>query len=93
MKKDNGFENIKDIFEKKTESKKAPTYRWQELALNIIKELNIPNNKRSSVFKICKENPRAFVEQSLNDTKELCESGDRWRYFFKLVNQKKDPKN
>lgn len=90
MSKNNGFENIEDIFKKKQQGKKPPAYQWQDLALRIIKELHIPNFKRSSVFKACKENSKEFIERCLNDTKELCEEGEKWRYFFKLINQKKD---
>ena len=69
---------------------KAPAYQWQELALNIIKDLNIPNNKRNSVFMVCKKHSRQVVERALNDTKELCKTGEQWRYFFKLIEKKPD---
>ena len=92
MAKHNGFENIGDIFKnKQQEGKKPPAHQWQDMALHVVKELNIPNFKRSSVFKICKENSKEFVEQCLNDTKELCDSKEKWRYFFKLVNERKNP--
>ena len=68
--------------------KKAPAFEWQDLALRIITELNIPNNKRSSVFLVCKKNTKPIVEKALNDTKELCKSGEKWRYFFKLIEKK-----
>lgn len=67
--------------------KKTPAYEWQELALKIIKDLNIPNFKKSSVFKICKEKPEYLIKQSLIDTKELCQTNEKWRYFFKIVNK------
>ncbi len=86
MKKDNGFSQLGDIFKDKKE-KKPPTYRWQDLALRIIEELDIPNFKRSSVFKVCKLNSQEFIERCLNDTKELCEKGEKWRYFFKIINE------
>ena len=54
---DNSFSSFSDILKKKqAEAKKAPAYPWQDLALQVIKDLNIPNFKRSAVFKICKEN-------------------------------------
>ena len=90
MSKNNGFENIEDIFKKKNQQKKPPAHQWQDLALRVIKELNIPNFKRSSVFKICKENSKEFVEQCLADTKELCNSKEKWRYFFKVANERKN---
>lgn len=87
------FESLGDLFQKKKTGKKPPTYQWQELALRVIKDLRIPNQKKSSVFKVCKENSKEFVEKCLNDTKELCEEGEEWRYFFKLVNDKENSKN
>ena len=89
MPKDNGFQDISSIIQNKTQQgKKPPAYEWQDLALRIIKELNIPNFKRSSVFKACKENSQEFVLRCLNDTKELCDSKEKWRYFFKLISEK-----
>lgn len=88
MQADNGFKKISNIFKDRKSVKKPPAYEWQELALKIIKELNIPNFKRSSVFKACKENQPHFVEKCLNDTKELCKSGIKWKYFFKIINKK-----
>ena len=81
------FSSFGDIIKNKEEKKKVkPTaYSWQELALQIIKELNIPNFKRSSVFKICKEAPENMVKAALVDTKELCKDGESWKYFFKVI--------
>jgi hypothetical protein len=69
---------------KAKQTKKAPAYPWQDLALRIIAELQIPGFKRSSVFKICKELPPHLVERALNDTKELCHNASAWKYFFKI---------
>ena len=76
-----------DIFKAREIQKpiKAPAYSWQDLALRIIKELNVPAIKRSSVFKICRDKPASVVERAINDTKELCQSGDKWKYFFKII--------
>lgn len=84
------FEQLGEIFKKQNSAKKIkpPAYEWQDFALRIIKELNIPNFKRSAVFKVCKEMPKPYVEKCLNDTKELCQTGARWKYFFKLISQK-----
>lgn len=84
MKINKGFEDLKAILKTKA-TKKPPAYEWQELALRIINELNIPNFKRNSVFKVCKNNPKSFIERCLNDTKELCQTGEKWKYFFKLI--------
>ncbi|PLX27949.1 hypothetical protein C0583_01785 [Candidatus Parcubacteria bacterium] len=86
MKEEKDFSNIKDIFASKIKSKKAPVYEWQDLALRIIKDLRVPNDKRSSVFKVCKDFPKQHIINSLNDTKELCHSREKWKYFFKVVN-------
>ncbi len=81
------MENISDILKAK-QSKKPPAYEWQELALRVIKELGVPKFKRNAVFKVCKENPKPFIERCLNDTKELCKTGECWKYFFKLITDK-----
>lgn len=85
MRDNNGMEKIGDLFGNKKQTKKPPAYAWQDLALIVIKELNIPWFKRSAVFKVCKENPRVYVEKCLNDTKELCAEGEKWKYFFKVA--------
>jgi hypothetical protein len=89
MKIDKGLEKIGDLFgpgSKNQHSRpKAPAYVWQDLALRVIRELNIPNFKRSAVFKVCKLKPRVYVEKCLNDTKELCQTGEQWKYFFKVA--------
>ncbi len=82
-----GLEKIKDLLGKPP-SKKPPAYPWQELALRVIDKLNIGPKKRNAVFKVCKENTKAVIEKALNDTKELAKTGEKWRYFFKLVNKK-----
>lgn len=81
-----------DIFKARQVQKpvKAPAYSWQDLALRVIKELAIPNFKRSSVFKICKEKTQQEIERAMNDTKELCKSGEQWKYFFKITEGKND---
>jgi len=81
------MDSLSDILKTK-KTIKPPAYPWQDLALRIIKELSIPDFKRNSVFKICKEKPAHEVELALNDTKELCKDGLRWKYFFKIIDQK-----
>lgn len=86
-----GFSSFKDIFDsKKRQTKKAPAHQWQDLALTVINDLSVPNFKRNSVFKICKENSKELVLNALNDTKELCDTGEKWKYFFKVVSSIKD---
>lgn len=86
------FTSFSDIFKDKIKQPtvKAPAYPWQDLALRIIQELNIPNFKRSAVFKICKDKPAPVIERAINDTKELCRSGDKWKYFFKIIDAPAD---
>jgi hypothetical protein len=83
------MDSLADIIKENKQEKKAPAYPWQELALQIINDLKIPNNKRSSVFKVCKENEPELIKRALNDTKELCKTGSAWRYFFKLIEENK----
>jgi len=93
MKTDEGPKKLSDLFAQKIATVKPPAYQWQDLALRIIKELAIPNFKRNSVFKACKDNHQIFIERCLNETKELCRSGDKWKYFFKLVDKGNQIKN
>ncbi|MDD3285770.1 MAG: hypothetical protein PHG95_04040 [Patescibacteria group bacterium] len=86
------MDNIADLISQR-QRKKAPAYPWQELALRIIQELSIPGFKRSAVFKICKELSPVLVERAMNDTKELCQSGASWKYFFKIADQYLADKN
>lgn len=87
MKQNKGFEKLDSLIGR-GQKKKPPAYQWQELALRVISELGVPNKKRSAVFKICKENNKNFIERCLNDTKELCRTGQCWKYFFKLISAK-----
>ena len=84
---DSNFEGLKDIIANR-QAEKMPAYPWQDLALRIIKELNVPAFKRNSVFKVCKTKPAHIILKAFNDTKELCKSGEKWKYFFKITNLK-----
>lgn len=83
-----GPQKLSELFGRK-ETAKAPAHEWQDLALRIIKELNVPGFKRNAVFKVCKENGKPAIEIALNDTKELCRTGEKWKYFFKVLGGKK----
>lgn len=90
------MENLKDILKNKPQAVKPPAYEWQDLALRIINELGVPDFKRNSVFKACKQYPKIMIEKAMNDTKELCEDGECWKYFFKVLanlDKKKDPES
>lgn len=86
-----GPQKIEDLLIAKI-NKRPPAYEWQDLALRIIGELNIPGFKKAAVFKACRDNHKQVILKALNDTKELCESGARWRYFFKILGKKDDKK-
>ncbi|MFA6306395.1 MAG: hypothetical protein WCV70_01075 [Patescibacteria group bacterium] len=89
MQTNKGMEKLGDLFMEGSKNQrlrpKAPAYAWQDLALEVIKELNIPDFKRSAVFRVCKLKPRVYIEKCLNDTKELCHTGEKWKYFFKVA--------
>lgn len=84
------FQSFSDIVRTKKKTIKPPSYPWQDLALRIIQELGVPGFKRSAVFKVAKEKPAHAVELALNDTKELCPDGLKWKYFFKIIDQKEN---
>ncbi len=95
MEIDAGAKKIKDLIKegqsrlKSGQIKKPPAYEWQDLALRVIAELSIPDFKRNAVFKVCRDYPKYFIFRCLNETKELCQTGQQWKYFFKLINQGK----
>ena len=82
------FKSFGDLMQNRAPVKKAPAYQWQDLALRIIQELDVPKEKRNSIFRVCKKYSKQHTEKALNDTKELCKSGEKWRYFFKVVEAK-----
>lgn len=83
--------SFKDILDNKKAAPKAPAYPWQDLALKVEREIKIPGFKRSALFKVCRDYPRVVIERCLADTKELCQSGEQWRYFFKIVTASSNP--
>ena len=87
MKINKGLEKLSDLIGR-GQARKPPAYQWQDLALRVIEELGIPQFKRNAIFKVCKEKPKNLIEKCLNDTKELCQTGEKWRYFLKLINNK-----
>jgi hypothetical protein len=82
---DKGLVKIGDLIKNKAKRIAPPVYVWQELALRVIEELGIPGFKRSAVFKVCKQLPEFLIKKALNDTKELCRTGAKWKYFFKII--------
>ena len=91
MKIDIGPQNLKDILlAKKVQVIKPPAYEWQDLALRLIAELQVPAFKRNSVFKACRDNSKETIEKAFNETKELAK-GESWKYFFKVIDSLKHP--
>ena len=86
------FTSFSDVFKDKLKKPvvKAPAYSWQELALRIIKDFDVPPVKKSSVFKICRDKAAPTIERAINDTKELCQGGEKWKYFFKIIDAPAD---
>jgi len=90
---DQDFIDFKAILASRSPAKKAPAYPWQDLALRIIQELAIPPFKKSAVFKVCRDNSKDYIEKCLNETKELAQGQESWRYFFKVVDNLNKPRN
>lgn len=66
------------------QQKETKTLPWQELALDIIKELRVPVYQKGSVFKCCKTDERR-ARFALTDCQEL---GKRHlKYFFKVYSE------
>ncbi len=86
------FSAFGSLLQARQNQQKPPAYPWQDLALRAIKELNAPPFKRSAIFKICKNLPKEVVERCLADTRELCKTGSKWQYFFKIVDNLGKPK-
>lgn len=82
-----GFKKIGETLNKRGVAK-LPAYPWQDLALQIIKELGVPDFKKSAVFKVCRDLPKSLVMQAFIDAKELAKDGAPWKYFFKVISQK-----
>ncbi|HNX10845.1 MAG TPA: hypothetical protein PKI61_01770 [bacterium] len=83
----NDFNSFSQILAARQPAKtiKPPAHPWQDLALRIIQELGVPAFKRSAVFKVCRDYPQNVIQAALTDTKELCTSGQKWAYFFKVI--------
>lgn len=91
MADDKGPQRLSLILGAKPAAIKPPAYQWQDMALKIIAEFGVPDFKRNSVFRVCKVNSKELVEKAVNETKELCPTGDKWKYFFKVVDSLKKP--
>ena len=60
------------------------TQQWQQEALDLIEAMNVPEERKSSVFKCFKDNPRN-AKFALNDCRELDKMNIN--YFFKIYNE------
>lgn len=79
------FTGIGQLINQPRPTIKAPAYPWQQLALEVIERLRVPDFKRSSVFQACQQFPESVIRQAVIDTQELCQQGCRWQYFFKVI--------
>lgn len=79
------FTDISQILNRPRTVIKPTAYPWQQLALEVIERLRVPNFKRSSVFQACQQFPESVIRQAIIDTQELCQQGSRWQYFFKIL--------
>ncbi|HNW55720.1 MAG TPA: hypothetical protein PKN62_01415 [bacterium] len=79
------FTDISQILNRPRTVIKPTAYPWQQLALEVIERLRVPNFKRSSVFQACQQFPESIIRQAVIDTQELCQQGYRWQYFFKIL--------
>jgi len=100
-KNDNNVKNINNInlpvkIEDNFEEMLKPSFKiaqeWQYLALEIIEKLNVPDNKKSSFFKACKENPN-LCNISLQYAIDFPNPKIRWNMFFVKYNQLKNGDN
>ena len=71
-------------FNIKVPEKKRPILRWQDLALEIIKEMRVEPKQKGSVFKICKQDEKTAMI-AFNDCKEL--NKPHIKYFFKVYSE------
>ena len=79
------FTDISQLIKQPRPTIKPPAYPWQQLALEVVDRLRIPNFKRSATFKVCQQFPESVIRQAVIDTQELCHQGSRWQYFFKIL--------
>jgi len=89
---DPGPQKLSFIIKSQQAAVKPPAFEWQDLALKIIAEFAVPDFKRNSIFRICKQNSKELVEKAINETKELCKAGEKWKYFFKVTASLNKPK-
>ena len=72
----------------KVPTKKITTQPWQELAVEICKELRVEGSQRGIIFKACKNNNDAYVRHCFEETKELAKGDKASHYFIKLIYKK-----
>lgn len=67
----------------------APKYEFQDTALEIIQRLGVPQNKKSSVFKVCKEENQAHVEAAYRFAVDYPNPKLKSQMFFWKLNEVK----
>lgn len=98
MKINEGFISTKEYFRRMQAKfdrpviKQKKVYEWQDLAAKICKELKVPKNEQSLIYKVCRDNPKPFIEHYFNETIELTAKNNKGlpddlkgHYFIKLV--------
>jgi len=73
----------KDLL-KSMDIKQVNTQQWQLDACELIESMNVPEDKKSSIFKCFKDNPRN-AKFALSDCRELDKMNIN--YFFKIFNE------
>lgn len=79
------FTDISQLIKQPRPIIKPTAHPWQQLALEVIERLRIPDFKRSATFQACQQFPESVIRQAVIDTQELCQQGSRWQYFFKIL--------
>jgi len=77
------MESIKDILKRRPLPKKSCKYKWQDTALEIIKEFEGAKEKTSSIFQLCKNEPNLVLR-----VKAYCKETGKChiKYFLKMIN-------
>lgn len=71
----------------------APKYEFQDTALEIIQRLGVPQNKKSSVFKVCKEENESHVEAAYRFAVDYPQPKLKTQMFFWKLNEVKNHVN
>jgi hypothetical protein len=79
------FTDISQLVKQPRPIIKPTAHPWQQLALEVIASLRVPDFKRAAIFQACQQFPESIIRQAVIDTQELCQQNSRWPYFFKIL--------